>query len=175
MFVGSTYCNVPTSKSKNIIPGLKIKTVDCNKRSYLGHPTSCLDSHTAVVQYVTQLAQLDCSMWWHESTTFIAKYLVHSSTCWHCKLREKYETSLQLARPIFTQTYDNTPFIIPLFIKYLQYVFSAVFHYIVTSPLISWWIRKNFVLFLSTYSITSLWADRHASLNDEDTFWEMHH
>ena len=145
MFVGSTYCNVPTSKSKNIVLGLKIKTVDCNKPSCLGHPTSCLDSHTAVVQHVTRLAQIDCSMWWwHESTTFIAKYLVHSCTCWHCNLQQKYETSLQLA-PIFTQIYDNMPFTFPIFSKYLQHVFSAVFHCMVTSPLISWWIRKNFL------------------------------
>jgi hypothetical protein len=40
---------MPTYKNKNIILGLKIKTDDNNKPNYLGHPTSCLDSHTAVV------------------------------------------------------------------------------------------------------------------------------
>jgi len=63
MFEWSTYCNMPTSKSKNIILGLKIKTVDYNKPNYPGHPTSRLDSRTAVVHRVTQLAQIDCSMW----------------------------------------------------------------------------------------------------------------
>jgi hypothetical protein len=53
---------MPTSKSKNIILGLKIKTVGYNKPNYLGHPTSSLDSHTAVVQLVTHLAQTDCSV-----------------------------------------------------------------------------------------------------------------
>jgi len=36
---------LPPSKNKNTILRLKIKTVDYNKPNYLGHPTSCLDSH----------------------------------------------------------------------------------------------------------------------------------
>jgi hypothetical protein len=38
MFEGSTYCNMPTYKHKNIMLGLKIKTVDYNKPNYLGIP-----------------------------------------------------------------------------------------------------------------------------------------
>jgi hypothetical protein len=34
-----------TYKNKNIVLGLKIKTVDHNKPNYVGHPTSYLDSH----------------------------------------------------------------------------------------------------------------------------------
>ena len=74
MFEGSTYCNMPTSKSKNITLGLKIKTVDYNNPNYLGHPTNCLDYHTAAVQHIIQLAQTDCSLWCNQSTAYNSNY-----------------------------------------------------------------------------------------------------
>ena len=74
MFEGSTYRNMPTYKSKNIILGLKLKTVDYNNPNYLGHPTNCLDSHTAAVQHIIQLAQTDCSLWCNQSTAYNSNY-----------------------------------------------------------------------------------------------------
>jgi len=48
---------------------------------------------SAVVQHITQLAQIDSSVWWDESTTYNSNYLVHSCCCWHCHLQQKYESS----------------------------------------------------------------------------------
>jgi hypothetical protein len=100
---------MPTSKSKNNILGLKIKTVDYNKPNYLGHPTSCLDSHlTAAVQHITQLAQIDEMSQPHTVQIIWCIPVVVDIPIYRRDI-------IQLAHPIFTQIYDNAPFTIQIF------------------------------------------------------------
>ena len=176
MFVGSTYCNVPPSKSKNIILGLKIKTVTATNQ-VVGHPTSCLDSRTAVVQHVTQLAQIDF-------------YVLTWVNCIHFKLSGAflYLFTLQFTAEVWDIITVGTSHIYPNIWQYTLHNSNfQVNTYSMCSALsfiILWQVHLSAdeygnissYIWIHKHNIHSvLQADRYASLNDRDTFWAMHH